>query len=137
MICPKCNGDAYIERRKGGNAFEVRCKKCGQWFMMKSLLIAFDPDTATEDNNSIEIHIRNPILYFALEMERIMAEHDSEKADSWKECDMEYLADKIAEEYKEWENSLDINSFDSDPAELIDLANMCMMVWNRLQGDAQ
>ena len=131
MICSKCSGNAYIERRKNGHPFEVRCKKCGQWFRMKTLLVEFNPETAGEDTVPFDIHIRNPIMNFALDMERIMSENDATKGNSWKDCDIEYLVDKLGEKYKEWENSLDLNSFESDPEELVDLANLCMMLWNR------
>jgi len=39
---PECKGKAYIERREGGNPFEVQCRKCKKWFTMETKLMPLD-----------------------------------------------------------------------------------------------
>lgn len=73
--------------------------------------------------------MRKEIKEFAEEMERVMKKHDKKKGDSWKEegidCD-DYLWEKLDEEYIECvHESADIKK------ELIDLANVSMMLWWR------
>ena len=69
--------------------------------------------------------MRNEIKVFAEEMETIMQKHDAVKQESWKTCDIDFLVDKLGTEIKEWIDS-------AKHEELIDIANMCMMVWNRI-----
>ena len=85
--------------------------------------------------------VRKEILDFVEEMERVMRKHDPKKGDSWKNCPMSFLFDKLKEEYREIPK---INSIDADFGlkierqdeiikEVIDVANICMMIWNRLR----
>jgi len=50
------------------------------------------------------------------------------KKDSWKTCKVEYLEKKLVEEYKEWQDiTMGCNAKD----EVIDIANICMMLYHR------
>ena len=77
-----------------------------------------------------KIEIRKEIMEFAEEMERIMNKHDINKSDSWKTCDEGFLWKKLREEWKELD---DCYSDESKSKEFIDVANVCMMLWNRLK----
>ena len=55
-----------------------------------------------------------------------MDKHQKNKGDSWKTCDIEFLEDKLQEEMAEYTRS---NC--EDKAELIDIANIAMMLWLR------
>ena len=70
--------------------------------------------------------IRAEIMLFAEEMERVMRKHDAEKGDSWKNIPTEYLLLKLQEEYGE--ASVDTQK---NPMELVDLANVAMMLFYR------
>ena len=69
--------------------------------------------------------IRKEILEFAEQMEMVMQENDGDKGDSWKNLSIDFLDEKIDEEFYEWFES-------GDKAELIDIANVAMMLWHRL-----
>ncbi|AKB51762.1 hypothetical protein MSBRW_2509 [Methanosarcina barkeri str. Wiesmoor] len=76
--------------------------------------------------------IRLEILGFAAAMERTMRKHDPEKGESWMYCDLEFLINKLKEEFEEVITSIDgeqspkisKNTID----ELVDLANIAMML---------
>ena len=82
--------------------------------------------------------IRPEILAFAEAMENTMREHDGNKGDSWKTCDIFFLVEKLAEEYTEADTAFDNfvhHDFQSGDlhfqTELVDLANVSAMLWNR------
>ena len=67
----------------------------------------------------------NPDVWmFAMSMQATMRKHQKKKGDSWKDCDIVYLENKLVEEIEEYQK-------DYEPHELVDIANMCMMLWNR------
>lgn len=70
--------------------------------------------------------IRKEIMEFAEEMERVMAEHDNGKGDSWKRIPLSQLDDKLNEEIEE-------ARIDGDKREFVDVANVCMMIWERMK----
>jgi len=70
--------------------------------------------------------MRPDILSFAEKMEDAMSRHDIIKADSWKYIDEQYLWNKLYEEFEEAITS----QFPAD--ELVDLANICMMLYHRV-----
>jgi hypothetical protein len=72
--------------------------------------------------------MREDLEEFVLEMEKVLAKHDKNKGDSWKDCDIKFLENKLKEEFDEW-NSLDNRHKKGD--ETIDIANICMMLWHR------
>lgn len=63
---------------------------------------------------------------FAGYMLMYMDKHQKMKGDSWKTCDIEFLEDKLSEEMTEY-----VFSKCEDKAELIDIANVAMMLWLR------
>jgi predicted house-cleaning noncanonical NTP pyrophosphatase (MazG superfamily) len=67
--------------------------------------------------------MRDEIKEFTEEMERIMSKHDEKKGDSWKVMTIYQLENKLEEEYIEYMGKED---------ELVDLANICMMLYHRL-----
>jgi len=72
--------------------------------------------------------MRKSIKEFAEQMEKVMQMHDRYKKDSWKTCKVEYLEKKLVEEYKEWQDiTMGCNAKD----EVIDIANICMMLYHR------
>lgn len=76
--------------------------------------------------------MRDGIKDFADAMEKKMQEHDPEKKDSWKTCDMEYLwkeldshlGDLLVSRFESKENIKD-NS--------VDVGNFLAMIWNRVK----
>lgn len=68
--------------------------------------------------------MRDEIKTFAEQMEWVMSENDISKGDSWKTCDLKFLEEKLKEEITEYFE-------DGITHELIDIANMAMMLWNR------
>ena len=76
----------------------------------------------------VDQKVRPEIIDFAEKMETVMREHDEKKGDSWKKCDVKQLDNKLCEEFREWDET---NKCSNE--ELVDIANMCMMLWNRLE----
>jgi len=78
--------------------------------------------------------MRKEIKEFAEEMERVMQEHDAKKGDSWKEMSLHTLEHLLMNEVKEW-NASRLGHIDggnhSKEKELVDIANICMMLWHR------
>ena len=64
------------------------------------------------------------IEMFAMAMETTMSRHAKNKGDSWKWCDIDFLKNKLKEEFREYQES-------GDKHELVDIANICMMLFNR------
>jgi len=78
--------------------------------------------------------IRPEILAFAEAMEKTMRKHDLKKGDSYKTCAFSFLGCKLQEEYDETEHemyNLMFSSSNNLKPELVDLSNICMMLWNR------
>lgn len=71
--------------------------------------------------------MRKELLEFSNEMECVMSVHDINKRDSWKNMSMDELVKKLHEEYNE------VLVSDISSKELVDLANVCMMLWNRIE----
>lgn len=82
--------------------------------------------------------IRPEIMEFAEALEFTMRKHDAMKVNSWKTCDIYFLMEKLKEEFDEADCAFD-NLVHHDfnygkerlSSELIDLSNVCMMIWNR------
>jgi len=72
--------------------------------------------------------LRDEVRKFADEMEKELRRHDPEKGDSWKELDIVRLDGLLAKAYLCWGYGPEKNRRD----ELIDLANIAMMLWHRL-----
>jgi hypothetical protein len=81
--------------------------------------------------------LREEIKEFAEEMERIMKENDEDKGDSWRDCSVEFLINKLWEEIEEFKHIVSphiIYEKDNLPEkELTDIANVCMMLFHRLK----
>jgi arsenate reductase-like glutaredoxin family protein len=101
--------------------------------------------------------MRKELKVFAEDMEEMLKNHDRNKGDSWKTCNIRYLEEKIDEEYDEYIRTgrmkmflpdsitfkfIDYEKRIKDPdeiiyllkkkkIELLDLANMCMMMYDR------
>ena len=73
---------------------------------------------------SEERYVRVEVAVFARLMEGVLEKHDGVKGDTWKYCKLGFLEGKLQEEVNEYQNS-------EDPDELIDIANICMMIYNR------
>jgi len=69
--------------------------------------------------------IRTELQNFAEAMEQKMRKHDGDWADSWKTCEVNLLQTKLFDEIQEYCKD------NSKEDELVDIANMCMMIWNR------
>ena len=65
---------------------------------------------------------------FVIQMEDTLQKHSGEKGDSWNDCDMQFLIDKLEEEIKEYR---DETKPLAKAEELVDVANMCMMLYHR------
>lgn len=62
-------------------------------------------------------------------IKKILNKHIA-KGDSWMDCDIQYLQDKLLEEFGEY---LLAKSYAKKASELIDLTNVAMMLWKRLK----
>ena len=69
------------------------------------------------------IDVRDDLKDFCLAMEAKLREHDAEKGNSWKDVPIDYLREKFKEEFDECGGV--------DKSEFVDMANICMMLWNR------
>lgn len=79
--------------------------------------------------------MRDGINEFAEAMEKKMAEKDYHKGDSWKQCPEQVLRLGLSNEINEWWQ-LKLNKpkdHKNEAMELVDIANFCMMLWNRLE----
>lgn len=74
--------------------------------------------------------VRREIMRFAEEMESIMRLHDKKKGDSYKTCEINFLRRKLAEEFSEWAYPC-IEDGDTEKYEVVDIANICMMLFWR------
>ena len=61
---------------------------------------------------------------FAGYMLDVMNKHQQMKGDSWKTCNLGFLEGKLHEEFAEYADS-------GDKRELVDIANICMMLYHR------
>ena len=77
--------------------------------------------------------MREEIRIFAEQMEKVMSEHDKEKGGSWKTMDITNLMDMLVEESEEVEEEISWDYSKRLKDEVVDLANFCMMVWNRIE----
>ena len=85
---------------------------------------------------------RLEIEMLAVAMDVKMDRKQKEYGDSWKTCDIEFLRERLMGEFKEWHdgqyNATAIvgrsagGIISDERKELVDIANICMMLWNRL-----
>jgi len=74
--------------------------------------------------------MRKDLVEFANDMELVLRDHDAIKGETWRTCDGKYLYRRLFEEIGE----LGIARDDQERRrELIDIANLCMMLWHRLR----
>lgn len=89
------------------------------------------------------IFVRQEIVDFAIQMEKVMKDNDDEKEDSWKDMDIMDLQENKDEVNREIIEVFDCatenpeNMIDRDKKKLlkymIDQSNYNMMLWNRLK----
>ena len=72
----------------------------------------------------MKLEIDNDVGMLVMAMESTLKRHEKAKGDSWKTCDIKFLENKLEEEYLEWAGN-------KDKHELVDIANICMMLFNR------
>jgi hypothetical protein len=72
---------------------------------------------------------RKSVLEFAEAMEEVLAKNDFKGG--WDKCSDSYLARKLSEEFAELQQTFDFPTKFTKytPDEAIDLANICMMIW--------
>ena len=76
--------------------------------------------------------MRDEIKQFAEEMERIMSKYDKSKGDSWKKMTFGQLLKLFYEEQSELVNEfMKDNNNDRQKEELVDMANILMMLWSK------
>lgn len=101
--------------------------------------------------------MREELKSFANDVEKMLQKHDEKKGDSWKHCNFRYLEEKLDEEYKEYlrtgkvrlmlpayttfeftDEDMKVTDpdeleylLDKKKKELLDLASICMMLYNR------
>ena len=68
--------------------------------------------------------VRPELIQLALHTENRLRDHDPQKGDTWKYCDVNYLKDKLQEELAEWSTS-------GKRDELLDMTAVIMMLWRR------
>jgi len=106
----------------------VFCMDCGKVsvYVKRRTFSGVKNNPAPEGKERI---IRSEIMQFAVAMEAVMSMHDSRKGNSWRITPLEYLINKLKEEFVEWETT-------PTKKELIDVANVCMMLFHRKGIDA-
>ena len=72
------------------------------------------------------------IQAFADEMQLVMSKHDEDKGESWMDCPAKYLLDGLDTEIEELAKARGNLNIANVREELVDIANYCMMLWNRL-----
>ena len=72
--------------------------------------------------------MRSEVEKFAEAMEEVLQKHDPDKGDSWVELPLPYLENKLVEEIGELRDAIGINV---RKHEMLDVANIMMMLWNR------
>lgn len=72
----------------------------------------------------MKLEIDNDVGMLVMAMETTLKRHEKAKGDSWKTCDITFLENKLIEECNEWAET-------KDKHELVDIANICMMLFNR------
>ena len=87
--------------------------------------------------------MRDELKHFAMEMEKKLALTDAKYGDSWKSMVIQELLERLRQEWNEFKESV---LFDTrgdpegipryDHEELIDIANICMMLYNRASPDS-
>lgn len=84
------------------------------------------------------IHVTAAVVRFRYAMEAKMKirQHHGNRA-GWMECPEQRLELRIAEEYDEFIDSYDCGSPDEIMDELTDVANCCMMLWDRINTTEQ
>ena len=65
---------------------------------------------------------------FVMQMEVILNKHEKEKGNSWTTCDIQFLENKLKEELLEYQKE---DKPLAKAEELVDVANMYMMLYNR------
>jgi len=70
----------------------------------------------------------NGLRMFVASMKLFIEKHESEKEDSWVRCDIDYLEDNLQHEIYEYNTA---KTHDGKTKELVDIANMCMMLYHR------
>jgi len=72
--------------------------------------------------NRIEIEL------FAQAMDVKLDKKQLEYGNSWKDCPIQFLNERLQEEVQELKDSISINEVHN---KLVDVANLCMMLWYR------
>ena len=70
----------------------------------------------------------NSLDAFVMQMKVVLHRHEKLKGNSWSDCDIQFLENKLKEEFEEYE---DANRHSAKAEELVDIANICMMLYNR------
>jgi hypothetical protein len=82
--------------------------------------------------DKIKEEVNKTVDEFAEEMKRVLlSPKNIIKGNSWKTMDIDSLKHHLRSEYAEWRDSEEMNEEESDRRELIDIANICMMLWHR------
>jgi len=79
--------------------------------------------------------MRKEIKEFAEEMERVMQENDAKKVDSWKSLPIQCLEDLLLGRFEDYQYATEFEEYKftitGHKRELINIANICMMLWHR------
>lgn len=125
LKCPNCS-DFLIEWREDESklSWEVSfyCLNCH----VKYQLISDECLQKLKYELDEEEMMREEIQNFAEEMERVMEDNSQDKGESWKRMSLGDLNEKLKEELEEWDDEI------YSKEELVDIADCCMMLWNRL-----
>ena len=78
--------------------------------------------------------LRTEIAIFANEMERLMAENDKKKGESWKQMRVRELLDHLDIEMDELRFEMEEMNVDEVQKILVDTANYCMMSYIMIEG---
>lgn len=76
----------------------------------------------------MDMKTENGLKDFVMAMKVTLYKHEKEKGNSWCNCDIQFLVDKLEEEIKEYREETKPLA---KAEELVDVANMCMMLYHR------
>lgn len=68
-----------------------------------------------------------------MECQEVLDKHQKKKGDTWKTCHINFLKQKLDEEYNEWSNSPE-GDLEIEYWEVIDIINVATMLAERLRG---
>jgi len=74
-----------------------------------------------------------PYDTFMRQMKSKIGSKVAKYGDSWRSCKIQFLRERLSEEFCEWLDVVERGNMVKESNELIDIANLCIMIWARLR----